>query len=207
MKLNGAEVFEFELKFQKPRLFRNQTLILEKKFIGGSSLFKFGYYRNGSLWVDSDFFEERFIFKSNVAKLKRLAIHIGNNSSFLKINEGKFDLGYRKSQKRENSLKVKLAGLENVKNKKLRIFKLDSDMKIKNFYYRADSSARQINVMLGDCYNGYIDDSRNYVLVLDNEKRNNQASFIPPARTDDGLSRYVHSSRQSCKFAELSELS
>lgn len=95
MKLDGTETFKLDFKFEEKRPFLNWTEILEIIFFDETSLLKLGYDKNGSLWIDSDYFDKRTFLRSNVSELAEVAFKIemskSSRSSFFKVFEEKFD--------------------------------------------------------------------------------------------------------------------
>ena len=89
LKLNGSDKFDFNIDFYEQSF--NETKILECQFFYGKTLFSLGTYANGSIWVDSDYFIQRLILKSNVSNLESFGFHLNSknssSSSFLKILE------------------------------------------------------------------------------------------------------------------------
>ena len=60
MKLRGKEVFQLKLKLKKsPPL---ETKNLEAIFFDGTSLFILGTYKNGTIWIASDYLKTRLQF-------------------------------------------------------------------------------------------------------------------------------------------------
>ena len=94
MNLNGTEGFKFGIK--KSRIFE-ETRILECNLFDGTTLVSFGTYKNGSLWIDSDYIENRVLLKEKLHKLSQLAIHLtsslieSSNTINLEIFEEQFN--------------------------------------------------------------------------------------------------------------------
>ena len=98
-----------------------------------------------------------------------------------------------KKQKNKADSNIKLTGLENVRNKKVRIFKFDGSAKIKKFYFQSGSLTKQISVILPDIRSYY----RPYAYVPD-KGMFNEVFFLPPARAKtDNLSKYLHGTRHA----------
>ena len=96
MELDGADSFKFEVNFHKESNILAETRIIESKFFDDSTLFSFGSFQNGSLWIDSDFFDERHVLELDFKKLTKIAVHFHTHSikklSFVEIQEEKLNV-------------------------------------------------------------------------------------------------------------------
>ena len=92
VNLNGTDDFNFELNFPENIFKFEETKILECNFFDGSTLLSFGVFKNGSLWIDSDYFENRIILKSNLRKSSEFAFHSNSSSALLDVFEEQYKL-------------------------------------------------------------------------------------------------------------------
>ena len=95
MEFNGTENFDLEINFG----FRNRSTkgenILKYSFFDGTTLVLFGKWRNGSLWVESDYFDDRLTLQSKNSELAELGFHFNSNDSaesYLQIFEEEFNI-------------------------------------------------------------------------------------------------------------------
>ena len=102
MEMNGTESFQFDLHFPKTSRGFEEVKILELIFFDGTSLLSFGVHFNGSFWVDSDYFDERFVSPSRIESTK-MTFHFHTfdsvNSSFFEISEEQFKIGWKNFDK------------------------------------------------------------------------------------------------------------
>ena len=120
MKLNGTDNFQFEVDFHENASNRK---IFECNFFDGMTLFDFGISANGSILIDSDFFDGFVIIKSNSTAITKLELSFSSsNSSALSFIE-------------TFGSKLPMNGPRNIENGKLRILKLDRATKIRNFFH------------------------------------------------------------------------
>ena len=92
MELNGTDGFKFEINFQENLRVFEPLKILQFNFYDEITFISFGISENGCLWLDSDYFDERFILQSTATELTELAFYF--NSSYaidvLEVSEEKF---------------------------------------------------------------------------------------------------------------------
>ena len=97
----------------------------------------------------------------------------------------------------KTSLKIGMRGLENIKNKKIRIFKLDRVTRIKNFIHITETTSK-INVILPD----FSGKKQPYGLSLDGSIQS-EVSFLPPSPFDGTVSEYLQKSRHAIVNGQL----
>ena len=107
----------------------------------------------------------------------------------LRYFELKFKLDKTNIRKSDSRPQIKITGLENIKNKKVRIFKFDDDTKIRNFICRPVFTS-QINVIQPDFYGN----DRTYALLPDGSRINN-IFFKSPFYYRKSLSHYLSEAR------------
>ena len=139
--------------------------IFEVQFFDGRDLLSVGVFQNSSIWIKSDFFKKPVTLNSKALKLTdawefRLRSNDSSESSVFEIVQEKlafrfFFLNFVETfpQKRKKSEITKssgpLNGLEDIDDKKIRIFKFDRETEIKNFFLSGGES-KQITVILPD---------------------------------------------------------
>lgn len=96
LKLNGTEKFQFEVDFQNNSRLFEERVVFEAQFFDGTSLLIFGIFDNGTLWMDSDYSNERLIFQSNASQLTEVDIFMSstNESLIFEVVEEKFNFLY-----------------------------------------------------------------------------------------------------------------
>ena len=94
--LSGKKKFEFKIDFPGKFHFHNDKSFLKFEFFDGTTILEIGIINNGSIWMDSDYFDERFTLNSTVSELTDLAFSLSSNNSvesaFVEVFEEKFDL-------------------------------------------------------------------------------------------------------------------
>ena len=96
LEFTRKKKFELKIDFQDLKLgLFDEMEILEFKFFDETTLFNLGIYGNASIWMDSDYFNERFLLKSTVLDLKELGFFMNFEnsveSSFVQVFEEEFD--------------------------------------------------------------------------------------------------------------------
>ena len=81
LRLNGTEKFQFEIDFEEQLRASRSTKILELRFFDEKSLMNFGIFENSSIWMDSAYFDETFVFNSDVSQLKQCVLYLKSNQS------------------------------------------------------------------------------------------------------------------------------
>ena len=94
MKPNGTEIFELEINFQKKSRISKEMKIFEWAFFDEKTLLTLGRFKNGSLWVDSDYFKKRVSLRLKASELTEIGFHFKMESSFVDVYEEKLSFRY-----------------------------------------------------------------------------------------------------------------
>ena len=126
--------------------------IFEIQFFTGDKLLSFGC-KNGSVFVDSDYFTEAFIFDYKPIGLKKFEFVFKSNSSSDFIS---FELVEKPIKKKKLKIKINASKtleeslwLKNLSDKRVRVYKFDSETEIKKFFYSTGKST-QLLVIIPD---------------------------------------------------------
>ena len=86
--------FKFEIEPPKYSSVKKQT-ILTCQYFDGRTHMSFGHAENGSLWIDSYFFNGTYILRSNILELTEVGFSLFSNhisdEYFFEISEESFD--------------------------------------------------------------------------------------------------------------------
>ena len=99
IKLDGKDRFQLDIDFPVETAVLKETKVLEFVFFDGKSLFSFGYFKNASLWINSDFHDEKLRLRSNLFELREMTFILKSSRSKktfnLKVSEEQLNLRER----------------------------------------------------------------------------------------------------------------
>ena len=92
MELNGKEKFQLEIEVGSR--FLKETKFLECNFFDENTLLRVGLSKNGSFWIESDFFDKFFVQRSK--KSLDFVFYFRSKSFFVELFQEKIDLNLTK---------------------------------------------------------------------------------------------------------------
>ena len=91
--LTGENRFEMKFNFQEKKLrILKDMEIFKFELFDETILFDFGIYKNGSIWIDSDYFDKRVLLQSTFKELRELGFSL--NSHTVEVFEEELRLFY-----------------------------------------------------------------------------------------------------------------
>ena len=138
LKLRGIDRFKLQINSQDNE---KEGEILECKLFNGKTIFSFGAFKNGSFWVDSDFFAMRKVLSFAPSTSKKFEFKVDS-----KFESRSFKISDEKGVNKEEE-SIEMDGLENLEDRRIRVYKIDRNAEIKNFIYFPEESM-QFTVLL-----------------------------------------------------------
>ena len=135
-KFDGSERFKFEINFQEMRSIKADQNIIKLQFYDKTTFLSLGYFKNGSIWAFSDYITTRIILNSTLSESNNFELRLHTNeTTTVEI------IAHNTREKFE------VSGVNNRQNRRIRIWKEDHNVEIKNFiYYPAEQT--QISAIL-----------------------------------------------------------
>lgn len=186
LALNQTRILEFQIVFNK--IASTEQTIIGCKFFDGTTFLSFGTFRNGSIWVDSDYWKKRILLHYKSYQLDEFKIQ-----HFSEPWSENIQIQMLEISSSNTSIVVTnetMSGLENLLSRKVRVFKFDRGVEIKNFIYTRTEGFSKINVIIPD-RQGFVDP---YALLSDGSIRED-VSFFSPSTYEDNVSHYTFRTR------------